>query len=658
MAYDSGGETEPIKVFLSYSRADTGFALELVNALQACGFEAFIDQEDIAPGEPWEQRLGGLIESADTVVYILSPDSLTSEHCSWEVEETQRLNKRLIPVVWRPVPDGQVPKELSQLNYVFFDGDKSFAAGLKDLSAALRVDHQWIREHTRLGALARRWDGRGRTDALLLRGDELEAASNWMASRPHGAPAVSDDQMDFISSSKAAADAAERAARNRRRGLLIGVSAVAVAMAGLAGFSGLQWLEAEEAKAFAQEAYQTAVETNDQLEGALIRLSSDIALRAPSTGRDPFETKGGWFPVAANYAGAVVRLQKGRQIVTGILIDGAMVHPDWAGTPYVLTPRFKSEEELIAEDRRLNEFLAATDAMGAEGADDFEGERFSRAFIEPAEGGPPPGVIEQSFVRPGPMEIPPPPPPEPNLDDDAIDHSLMEQRYLTPEELMPEGAAGLGASPADDPASIEATFPTLRDSPTLALVSKPVWRTPIELSAEPVFFIHALEGDVPFGARPLQPGDIDCERDPWGSSGGGRFALFGIDGAAATGTADANPGRFMSNVFIEDEQVPPVSDGTDTEELTLLVTSGLDVAGSEGVTYRHATLKGAFGAPVFDLDSRKVIAIHQGVDANRMSADGRVGFAEPIVPLIELIREDVSIDLGDEQRTPPLCEPR
>ena len=628
MAYDAERTPEPIKAFLSYSREDTKFALELVNALQACGFEAFIDQEDIAPGEPWEQRLGGLIESADTIIYIMSPDSLTSESCSWEISETLRLKKRLLPVVWRPVPDEQVPKELAQLNYVFFDGDKSFAAGLKELSAALRVDHQWIREHTRLGALARRWDARGRTDALLLRGDELDAAATWMASRPRGVLDVSDDQVDFISASKAAADAADRAARNRRRGLLFGVSGVALAMTGLAGFSAMQWFQAEEAKDFAVEAYELLTDTNNELEAAYIRLSSDIALRAPATGGDAFETKGGWFPVAANFAGAVVRLQRGRQTVTGILIDGATVHPDWAGTPYVLTGRFKSDEELIAEDRRLNEFLAATDALGAEGADAFEGERFSRSFVRPPEPSEPsePDILEQSYVAPGPPapdEIP-----SPNLDDETIDHRIMEQRMLTPEEMMPDMVED-PASVGDPETTIIATFPTLRESKSIPLAAEPVWRTPVELAAEPVFKVFALDGEVPFGVRPLQPGDFDCARDPWGPSTGGRFALFGIDGLTAAEGGD--------------------------EELTLLVTSGLDVANSEGITYRHATLKGAFGAPVFDLDSGKVIAIHQGVDANRLSEDGRVGFAEPIVPLIEHIREGTAIDRDDLERVGPIC---
>ncbi|HRK69097.1 MAG TPA: toll/interleukin-1 receptor domain-containing protein, partial [Hyphomonas sp.] len=153
--------SETAKVFLSYSRRDAAFADELVQGLKACGFEAYIDREDIAPGEAWETRLGGLIAEADTVVYVISPHSVTSEQCHWEVTETLRLSKRLLPVVWEPVPEAQMPKELARLNFVFFDGGRSFAKGLADLAGALRVDVGWIREHSRLGGLARRWDTRG-----------------------------------------------------------------------------------------------------------------------------------------------------------------------------------------------------------------------------------------------------------------------------------------------------------------------------------------------------------------------------------------------------------------------------------------------------------------------------------------------------------------
>jgi hypothetical protein len=71
------------KVFISYSRKDLAFAQMLVDALGERGFDAFLDKTDIAPGEPWKERLGGLIAAADTVVFVISPDSVASSVCAW-----------------------------------------------------------------------------------------------------------------------------------------------------------------------------------------------------------------------------------------------------------------------------------------------------------------------------------------------------------------------------------------------------------------------------------------------------------------------------------------------------------------------------------------------------------------------------------------------
>ena len=54
-------------VFVPYSRKDLPFAQHLVADLAALDFEAFLDKTDIAPGEPWKERLAGLIAIADTV---------------------------------------------------------------------------------------------------------------------------------------------------------------------------------------------------------------------------------------------------------------------------------------------------------------------------------------------------------------------------------------------------------------------------------------------------------------------------------------------------------------------------------------------------------------------------------------------------------------
>jgi hypothetical protein len=82
------------KVFVSYSRKDLAFAQMMVGALTERGFDAFLDKTDIAPGEPWKERLAGLIAIADSVVFAVSPDSVASTICGWELEESTRLGKR------------------------------------------------------------------------------------------------------------------------------------------------------------------------------------------------------------------------------------------------------------------------------------------------------------------------------------------------------------------------------------------------------------------------------------------------------------------------------------------------------------------------------------------------------------------------------------
>jgi hypothetical protein len=99
------GVGEKLKVFISYSRKDEGFAQEFVAGLELTGFLPYIDKRDIAAGEDWEARLGRLIETADTVVFVISPDEVNSDRCAWEVKRTTELKKRLLPIVWRAVAE-------------------------------------------------------------------------------------------------------------------------------------------------------------------------------------------------------------------------------------------------------------------------------------------------------------------------------------------------------------------------------------------------------------------------------------------------------------------------------------------------------------------------------------------------------------------------
>jgi hypothetical protein len=164
----------------------------LLAGLKVAGFAPFLDRHDIVAGEDREVRLGSLIEQADTVVFVVSPEAVKSERCVWEVDRTIELSKRLLPVIFKPVPEHDIPKELSRLQFVRFDTGRGITRPLAELAEALRQDLDWIREHTRLGELARRWDGRKRPESLLLRGDDLDAAKAWLAARKVGAPEITD----------------------------------------------------------------------------------------------------------------------------------------------------------------------------------------------------------------------------------------------------------------------------------------------------------------------------------------------------------------------------------------------------------------------------------------------------------------------------------
>jgi hypothetical protein len=201
-------EAQKLKVFLSYSRRDSSeFADELVAGLELAGFAPFLDRQDIAAGEDWEARLGGLIQSADTVVFVISPEAVKSKRCAWEIDKTLSLSKRLLPVIHKPVVDADIPEQLRRRHFVDFSKGPSVTRPLRELADALHRDLMWIREHTRIGELSARWQLRDRPDSLLLRGDDLDAAKIWLAKRKPEAPEITELQHAFITASERAEDA-------------------------------------------------------------------------------------------------------------------------------------------------------------------------------------------------------------------------------------------------------------------------------------------------------------------------------------------------------------------------------------------------------------------------------------------------------------------
>jgi TIR domain len=92
------------RVFISYSRKDIDFANRLDSALKARGFEPLIDRTEIYAFEEWWKRIEALIAQADTVVFVLSPDSVSSDVALREVSFAASLNKRPGQIASHPHP--------------------------------------------------------------------------------------------------------------------------------------------------------------------------------------------------------------------------------------------------------------------------------------------------------------------------------------------------------------------------------------------------------------------------------------------------------------------------------------------------------------------------------------------------------------------------
>jgi WD40 repeat protein len=220
-----------LKVFISYSRRDMEFAERLVAALEARGQEVIIDRRDLPLLEQWQVELQGFIRNADAVVFILSPASIGSKWCEWEVQEVTSLSKRLAPVVAVPIPpDLRPPDAVERLNYVFFTPPHEFEEQADKLVKALNTNFDWVKEHTRLGELARRWHERGRPGRLLLQGSEIGEAERWAVTRPRESPATTDLHVTFIQASR-------RWGTRKQRTWIAGSTVVAATALALAGFA-------------------------------------------------------------------------------------------------------------------------------------------------------------------------------------------------------------------------------------------------------------------------------------------------------------------------------------------------------------------------------------------------------------------------------------
>ncbi len=235
------------EVFLSYSRKNADFARKLNLSLQAAGKNVWFDQESIASGMDFEAELYKGINSADNFVFVLSPDSVTSEYCEDEVNYALSQGKRIFTLLCREVESETLPAALRTINWIDFLNtpfDKSFA----ELIQALDLDREHAAQHTVLQQRALEWLENQHSADFLLNNTACAKAEAWqtVALNKNKQPAPTQLQKHYTQSSRAAIIAAQTQEKRRQKWVLTSVSLGFVVALIFAGFAWIQMQRAEE----------------------------------------------------------------------------------------------------------------------------------------------------------------------------------------------------------------------------------------------------------------------------------------------------------------------------------------------------------------------------------------------------------------------------
>ena len=130
--------------FISYSRANSDFAVRLAKDLKSSGYNVWLDQLDIPTGTRWDDEIELALEACTTFIIILSPESLKSQNVKDEVGYAIDAGKDILPVL---IKSGDVPFRLRRFQYVDFT-NKPYDASLKEIKSLLAPEGHLVDSQT------------------------------------------------------------------------------------------------------------------------------------------------------------------------------------------------------------------------------------------------------------------------------------------------------------------------------------------------------------------------------------------------------------------------------------------------------------------------------------------------------------------------------
>lgn len=116
-------ENRKLKVFLCHSKGDKSKVRKLYKRLIVDGFDAWLDDEKLMPGQDWDFEIQKAVRNADTVIVFLSKDSVTKEgyiqkEISFALDVASEKPEGTIFLIPARMEDCEVPHRLSKYQWV------------------------------------------------------------------------------------------------------------------------------------------------------------------------------------------------------------------------------------------------------------------------------------------------------------------------------------------------------------------------------------------------------------------------------------------------------------------------------------------------------------------------------------------------------------
>ena len=122
-------------IFISYAASDKDDAKRVADGLERAGLRTWMADE-VTAGDDWLHTIDEAVKAASSGVVVWSPEAVRSAWVASEYRAMLSQNKRLYPVIVRPITADDIPPRLKELLWI--DVTTDFEDGMAKLVDAVQ----------------------------------------------------------------------------------------------------------------------------------------------------------------------------------------------------------------------------------------------------------------------------------------------------------------------------------------------------------------------------------------------------------------------------------------------------------------------------------------------------------------------------------------